>query len=210
MRSAFRHLAFGSIACALSACAHEPGPEEVAAAYREAWRRADTARLLALSSESFRHRVSHERLTEALSAHGLTATGTVTLEALTLRYSDGLELELIREAGAWRVAAGGPDPDRLAQPLAALRRFLSAAVVEDLEAVRGFIPRAARDRYTRDADLLEHLRRHGDRVREVLRALSSGRPEVRETEGGAEVRYAPGRAVRMRTEEGAWCVLDLE
>lgn len=193
-----------------SGCAHEPGAEEVGARYRDAWRRRSVPELRALSTEAYRHRVSEARLEARLRSLPGSATGTATLELARLRYSDGVELELIREAEGWRVRGGGPDPDRSEDPLGALSRFLSAFLVHDLEVVRSFIPLGARDRYTRDLVLLEHLRREGDRARAVLEALASGRPELRRAEDEAELRYAPGRAVRMRLEAGEWRVLDLD
>lgn len=201
-------------ALSLAACAHASDPEAVAQRYREAWRRSDARTLRDLSTPEFQARVDEARLANHLDATrgGLSATQTSTaaLVSARLRFSDGLELELLRHQGAWRVVSGGPDPDEVEGPLGALRRFLSAVVVEDLAQVRRFIPSAARDRFTSDEVLRAHLTERGDRVRELLRALSAGLPEVRETEDGVEVRYAPGRAARLRLEDRKWCVLDLE
>lgn len=210
------HARFGAplLMAVLESCAHAPGPEAVADQYRRAWVEGDAEGLRALSTPQYRDRVEAHRLRTWLAGSSRpmpsVATATATVHRARVRFSDGMQLELVRQGQRWIVERGGPDPDEDSSALGALRRFLAAALADDLEAVRGFMPASARARFTADEALHAHLVLERARIREVQRHLQAGAPELRGTDRVAEVVYASGRAARLELEEGAWRVLDLE
>lgn len=198
----------------VAGCKHAASPEAAADQYRRAWKQGDADTLWKLSDASFRGRVGEARLRAFLAEAPLlvpsTATATVVMVSARISYADGVTLELVHEGEAWRVRAGGADPDQEAEPLGALRRFLAAVLAGDLETVRRFMPAQALASFGRDEDLLRHLVSEQGRARDLLHRLSAG-PVDRTGQGEqVELRYAPGRAVRLAREAGTWRVLDLE
>lgn len=125
---------------------------------------------------------------------------------------EGPPMEMVWEAGRWRVVSGPvADADRH-NPAAVLRRFLWAARAGRWALVRALMPASASARFPTDEALADHLARRAARMARIEAALTiAPAPEVRTLNDWAFVRYGgdAAEAVLGRVD-GRWRVFSVD
>jgi hypothetical protein len=201
-----------TLALLLFACA-ERSPRAVLDEYREALRRGDTTRAIALSDASTRAAIDRpispeEARATAARLDRAQDDGTATCD---FDLGAGEHVHLVKEKDGWKIASGGLELGRFDTPEHALQSFFAGVDAKRWPLVRAAMPKRHREDFKTDDALAAHvesIRARIDRAKSAIGDLGTERAHV---EGDkAEITYGAGKRATFEREDGAWCVLDLE
>ena len=197
----------------LGACAHAPGPREVALAYARALEENRLGEATALTDTAPEARAAF--LTRYADAPARQARATQVRAALPGLRVQGPALTLVETGEGWRLVEAPPAaPPRPGDaPRACLKAFLDAVDAADWDRAWSLLASPLRERYTPERLHEDFLREPlaGERVRRARLVLAG---PVQESEGGAEFslgeQQGEQRAVRLTREPGGFRVAALE
>lgn len=193
------------------------GPRATLEAYRDALIEGDHQRAHALLSAKLRARYSEAELRRLMedsprevkeTAERLSAPAReVTISAkLTLGLGD--RIELVKEDGAWKIAANPVAFYDQSTPRAALQSFVRAFRLQRWEVMLSFVPAKYRSRMTVDKMRQQFERKPVAKLMSLIQANL----DAPISEKGEEARMAYGNAheVVLIRENGQWKVQDLD
>ena len=193
-------------------------PEATVASFAAALREGRLEEAYGMMSRSYRRRVPFEEFARHLETHpeeareaadALSRPDGPAEEVATVTYSDGEQLEMIREDGDWRIATNIVDFYDQSSPRAALRSFVRAMERERYDVVMRMVPEADLEGMSED-----RMREawSGENREEIERLIANLRAHldnpIEQVGDRATMPYGERNTAILVREDGLWKVED--